>query len=146
MYNLIGILIAGGFDTWNVLSVEVFVPETGLSCSLPNMTISRSDFTLNGFLACGGDVISSASSGSRNCSLYNPRDQGWTLEAYQLSQWRGSHSSWTLTNGSVLLMGGSGDYLVNETDPWDMVHGITTELVTAGVGSVPSFNLKYQSE
>ena len=59
------------------------------------------------------------------CDLYVP-GVGWRPEPYTLNTWKSDNTGWTLKNGSVLLLGS---------------HGIKTELVTPGVGSVPGFNL-----
>ena len=92
------------------------------------MTVDREGFTLNGFLACGGTFRAQSS-----CSSYGG-ESNWTKEPYTLYSERKFHSSWTLRNGSVLLMGGGSG--------WDEPVGNSTELVTPGVGTVPSFTLK----
>ena len=129
---MIGILISGGWnyeDGWHHLSsVEVYSPALNTSCLLPDMTTGRYFHSQNSFLTCGGDN----GVGERSCEVYSP-GEGWSLEPYTLTQSRYDHTSWTLNNGSVLLLGG---YYYNSD---------TTELVTPGVGTKPGFTLKYDS-
>lgn len=96
------ILISGGINKNGPLSaVELFLPKTNQSCSLPPMTRSRSLHSQNQFLACGGGGTSGSS-----CEEFNPNLGHWGLRASPLIRNRRRHSSWTLNNGSVLLLGG----------------------------------------
>ena len=61
------------------------------------------------------------------CEVYVP-GVGWRKEPYILDDWKVDHTSWTLKNGSVLLLG-------SYFDPY------LSELVTPGVGTAPGFNL-----
>ena len=81
--------------------------------------------TQNGFLSCGGFETPSL------CEVFTPGG-GWTEEPYQLNQERWGHTSWTLNNGSVLLLGGQSAQN-------------TTELVMPGLSTRPAFSLKYPS-
>ena len=56
----------------------------------------------------------------------------WRQEPYNLTEKRHGHTSWSLNNGSVVLLGGR-----------DSEN--TTETVTPGVGTARGFNLKYPS-
>ena len=75
---------------------------------------------------CGGYLTPSS------CVSFSPGQTNWSQEPYSLLEKRYFHSSWTLSNGSVLLLGG-------------VQSPATTELVTEGVGSSPGFDLKYPS-
>ena len=108
---------------------EIYVPELQKTCSLSSMTMQRYGHTQNGFLSCGG--FDGKSWSHETCELYVP-GVGWRLEPYDLMEWKWGHTSWTLKNGSVLLLG----------SPLD---GINTELVTPGVGTVPGFYLNNRS-
>ena len=70
--------------------------------------------------------------GVTTCELYTP-GAGWRLEPYNLEDGRYDHKSWTLSNGSVVLLGGEGGYF------------LTTEIVTPGVGTRPGFSHQYLS-
>ena len=117
-------------DTDNM--AEIYVPELQKSCSLSKMTLQRYRHTANGFLSCGGSFYNNSYNGEEDwsyetCEVYVP-GLGWRREPYILNTWKADHTSWTLKNGSVLLLGSYFDD--NET-----------ELVTPGVGSVPGFYL-----
>ena len=113
---------------------EIYVPELQKSCSLSKRTLllQRSEHTQAGALSCGGRYKNHSWSGGEDwsyetCEVYVP-GLGWRRENYTLNSWKTDHTSWTLKNGSVLLLGS--DFDDNET-----------ELVTPGVGSVPGFYL-----
>ena len=120
----VGILISGGQNGAGdpVASVEIFIPDLNKSCSLPSLTTSRSDHSQNNFLACGGETTPTT------CEVFTP-GVGWSPEPYSLTEGRRHHTSWTLNNGSVLLLGG--------------LETRTTEILTPGVGTGPAFSLKY---
>ena len=115
----------------NDTMAEIYVPELQKTCSLSGMIMQRFDHTQNGFLSCGGmDYTDDGNPWSYDtCELYVP-GVGWRFEPYKLMQWKWRHTSWTLKNGSVLLLGNS---------------GINTELVTPGVGTAPGFYLNNPS-
>ena len=122
-----GILITGGNNKNGFLSsVELFIPEIHQSCSLPPMTRSRNLHSQNQFLACGGGDRSSGST----CEEFNPKLGQWSLRKSPLIQSRRRHSSWTLNNGSVILLGGIHNTKEN-----------ITELVSPGLQSVRSLQL-----
>ena len=127
----IGILMTGSTLSVNNKPIaEIFVPELNKSCSLSKMTLQRYGHTQNGFMSCGGSYYNKNDGGDwsyETCEVYVPGD-GWRKEPYILNTWKKDHTSWTLNNGSVLLLGSKFDD--NET-----------ELVTPGVGSVPGFTL-----
>ena len=112
----------------DTIMAEIYVPELQKTCSLSNMTMQRYDHTQDGYLSCGGRQMDDGEDLSyETCELYVP-GVGWRLESYTLNNWKVDHTSWTLKNGSVLLLG----CYLNDDE---------TELVTPGVGSVPGFKL-----
>ena len=62
------------------------------------------------------------------CETYVP-GVGWMMEPYTLNAWKSDHTSWTLKNGSVLLLGNN--------------RAGATELVTPGVSSTTGFYMKH---
>ena len=116
-----------------VSTAEIFLPDLNTTCSLPALTLRRGHHTQNGLLACGGwnryDEVGPPST----CEVFTP-GLGWRPEPYSLTERRYGHTSWTLSNGSVLLLGG----IVSGTQN-------TTELVTPGVGTSRGFDMKYPS-
>ena len=117
----LGILISGG---GLLSSAEVYLPGLKKSCSLANMTASRFRHSQSNFLACGGFGSDTA----MTCELFS-LGVGWRLEPYTLTEERRGHSSWTLNNGSVVLLGGEGT--------------TRSEVLTQGVGTTQGFAMKY---
>ena len=124
-----GILITGGKKgtSESLSAVEIFIPDLNRSCSLQPMNHHKYLHSQNGFLSCGGFETPSL------CEFYTPGG-GWAEEHYKLTQERWGHTSWTLNNGSVLLLGGLGQSAQT-----------TTDLVRPGLDTQPGFNLKYPS-
>jgi len=125
----LGVLVTGGWASDGVSSSpELFIPGTNQSCHLPDMVTAREGHSLASLLACGGYGDDGA-----NCETFS-EDLGWQLEPFKLTRKRTGHISWSLNNGSVLLMGG-------------LNSDRTTEMITPGIPSVsqPSFQLKYLS-
>ena len=117
LFYILGILITGSYYYLsNDTMAEIYVPELQKTCSLSSMTMQRYGHTQNGFLSCGG--FDGKSWSDDTCELYVP-GVGWRLEPYNLMEWKFRHTSWTLKNGSVLLLG-------------SLFDGINTELVTPG--------------
>ena len=106
---------------------EIYVPDLQKRCSLGNMTMQRYGHTQNGLMSCGGGSRETREDSYDTCEVYVP-GVGWRLEPYTLNTRITGHTSWTLQNGSVLLLG-------------SFLNPYSTELVTPGVGSVPGFNL-----
>ena len=102
--------------------------------------------TQNEFLSCGGDTITSPLNDlhRNDCEVYNPLTASWSLESYNLTDYIWGHNSWSLGNGSVLLLGGTGYYLDGTTE-WHEKND-KTEMVTQGVGSTKSFDLHHPCE
>ena len=121
-------LITGGFNNVRLSSTELFIPGLNTRCSLSALSRPREDHTQT-VLSCGGQ--GSLKGTSTSCEAYTP-GAGWRLEPYNLTRERWAHTSWALSNGSLVLLGG-----------W--LDDSTSEIVTPGVGTRPGFNMKYPS-
>lgn len=124
----IGILITGGIGQYEgpiLSSAELYIPDLDRSCSLPDLPVTRDGHTQNSFLTCGGNGTEIETT----CEVLIPGDT-WRREPYKLTQKRSWHTSWTLNNGTVILLGGG-------------FSSDTSENVTPGLGSAPGFSLKY---
>ena len=108
---------------------EIYVPELQKTCSLGNMIMHRYFHSQNGFMSCGGGLNTRGDYSYNTCEVYVP-GVGWRLEPYNLNTLIFGHTSWTLRNNSVLLLGS----YTND-------NRTSTELVTPGVGTVPGFTL-----
>ena len=107
---LLGLLISGGDGA--MTSVDIFVPSTGHSCSLPSLPKGREGHTMSGLTICGG-------ANTMTTCLQLSSGQ-WTV-SHNLTQMRYRHSSWQSDNGLV-LMGGWGDRgLTGQTLPSKVV-------------------------
>ena len=119
-----------GAHSEGLSTAEVFIPALNKSCSLPNMKAPRTSHTQNEFLTCGGGTPEEEFLHTpHTCEVYNPLTASWSLEPYNLTDNIYIHNSWSLGNGSVLLLGGG-----NRDNK--------TEMVTQGIGSTKSFNLQ----
>ena len=90
-----GILISGGYLA--EYTAEVYVPSTGLSCSLPDLPNKRKYHTMDGLLICGGQY-----EGTTCLSFIS----GEWITSHNLLESRYFHTSWQTEQGLV-LMGGS---------------------------------------
>ena len=129
---MLGILMSGGLDnagnTCNT-SVEVFVPSTGQSCTLPSLPDpGRYGHTMDGLLICGSSFDPTA---AQNClSFFSGR---WLI-SHTLLEERGYQTSWKTDQGLV-LMGGM-----------QYENAYTSEIVhMAGEQGEPSFAMEYES-
>eukprot|EP00092_Neocalanus_flemingeri_P010981 GFUD01011824.1.p1 GENE.GFUD01011824.1~~GFUD01011824.1.p1 ORF type:complete len:447 (+),score=101.01 GFUD01011824.1:59-1399(+) len=125
--NIDGIFITGGSagrgPASGVVTSEVFIPETGKTCSLPNADLpdDRSSHTMdtlgNTPVVCGGKSPWTVTS----CLHFTPTSASgvWTNYATTLES-RETHSSWVSSAGLVLLGG------------W---HSVSTEMVPSGGGN-----------
>ena len=121
-----GIIISGGGDGDKLTSVEVFVPSTGLSCSLPGLPDDRYRHTMDGLLICGGSYYETATT----CMSFT---SGQWNTSHTLVERRYIHTSWQTEQGLVLM---GGVYSKN-----------TSEIVaTAGGQGGPSFDLQNSIE
>ena len=98
------------------------------------MKLPRAFHTQNEFLTCGG---ASGAERGLQCEVYNPLTASWSLEPYNLTDKIYNHNSWSLGNGSVLLLGGVKGWTLSE------LHAYKTEMVTQGIGSTKSFDLQH---
>jgi len=115
-----GILISGGYGTFS--SVEVFIPSTGLSCSLPNLTDIRYGHTMASLTICGGGE-------SLSCLSFS---SGEWVTSHTLLEERAYHTSWETEQG-VVLMGGD-------------TSGDTSDIVpVAGEQAEPAFAMEYDT-
>ena len=89
------------------------------------MNQARNRHTQNDFLSCGDDV-----NYGNTCEVYTPQTGNWSIETYNLTEVRYGHTSWSLDNGSVVLLGG-----------W--YTGNTTILIQDG-GTSRGFDLKHE--
>ena len=95
------------------------------------MKAPRTGHTQNEFLTCGGGTAANDFHHTpHTCEVYNTLTASWSLESYNLTANIFSHNSWSLGNGSVLLLGGG-----NRDNK--------TEMVTQGIGSTKSFDLQH---
>ena len=118
-----GVNVNGDF----LSSVEVYVPSTNTSCSLPSLPAGTSGHSQDGLLLCGGY------GNSRQCHTFHSDSGEWRVKTHRLSEGRDAHSSWQREDGTVLLMGG-------------YYSPTTTEIVSdSSAVSTPGFSLKYST-
>ena len=118
-----GIVLSGGDDVGD--SVEVFVPATGLSCSLPSLPDERFYHSMDSLLICGG-YDHSPTIGTTCLSFTS----GKWITSHSLVHDRNDHVSWQTEQGVVLMGGGGSSH--------------TSEIVAmAGEQGGPSFAMKY---
>ena len=130
IFNLDAVLITGGYDFDNLVSAELFLPSSGLSCSLPNLPDQRGTHTVDSLgLICGGDYDFIHNT-TESCLKWRSDTGSW--EKYlTLNIWRAYHASWTPSNGiGTYLMGG---FYSNRT----------TTLIKPDGTQEPGFPLKY---
>ena len=112
-----------GGDSMPDASVEVYVPSTNQSCSLPSLPDVRVGHSMDNLTVCGGEMTKTS------CMMFS---SGMWLTSYTLTEERSYHLSWQTTQGSHLI---GGDYSPS-----------TTELVpAAGQQGGPSFAMKYKT-
>ena len=120
------LIMTGGYNDDELRTVEVYVPSTNTSCSLPSLPVTTWDHSQDGLLLCGG--------GGNNlqCHTFHS-DSGEWVKTHNLSEERYGHSSWQREDGTVLLMGGA-------------YSPTTTEIVSdSSAVSTPGFSLKYDT-
>jgi hypothetical protein len=115
-----GIILSGGY--YAEQSVEVFVPSTGLSCSLPSLPYQRYYHTMDSLLICGGEYSSTS------CLSFT---SGQWNKSHTLEEQRYAHTSWQREDGLVLIAGTSSRY--------------TSEIVGVAGGQEPSFAMQYST-
>ena len=93
---MLGILISGGDGAYT--SVEVFVPSTRQSCSLPSLPDNlRYHHTMDSHVICGGYYASAST-----CLSFS---SGQWITSHILTEGRDAHSSWQTDQGLVLMGG-----------------------------------------
>ena len=118
--------MTGGYNDDYLSSVEVYVPSTDTSCSLPSLPVATYAHSQDGLLLCGG-----AGDNSRQCHTFHSDSGEWRVKTHNLSEERYGHSSWQREDGTLLLMGGY----------WSTT---TTEIVSdSSAVSTPGFSLNY---
>jgi len=116
-----GILIAGGYRWDPLRSTEVFIPDTGKTCSLPDLPKENYGHTLdtlgNTPVICGG--YGDGGANLYSCLQLTATSAGGIWTNYATTRWgRHEHSSWVSSAGLVLM---GGEY-----------SGTTTEIVPSG--------------
>ena len=127
-----GLLISGGYEAKS--SVELFVPATGESCSLPNLPDERYGHTMNGLYICGGNDIYDSPclnytgewSPVENCRSPSTGCVHFTSGQWQYSPQtfvkpRRGHMSWQTEKGLVLMCGDY-SYFTSEIIPTEEGH------------------------
>ena len=107
------LIMTGGYNEDGLSSVEVYVPSTNTSCSLPSLPVTTWDHSQDGLLLCGGSQCSLENDGclkgpptrAKKCLTFYP-DSGLWITTHPLQENRYGHSSWQREDGTVLLMGG----------------------------------------
>ena len=105
-FHILGIIVAGG--DWNK-NVELFLPESGRTCKLPDLPSYYSFSTLDTFngmpVMCGSQFGSSDA--SVTCIKLSPSSDKASWSKYlRLIEQRFEHTSWHSPEG-LLLMGGN---------------------------------------
>eukprot|EP00092_Neocalanus_flemingeri_P020654 GFUD01022379.1.p1 GENE.GFUD01022379.1~~GFUD01022379.1.p1 ORF type:complete len:495 (+),score=82.82 GFUD01022379.1:9-1493(+) len=129
----LGLLISGGVDDHETIlsSVEVFIPSSNVSCSLPSLPSSRDDHTMDGPYVCGGNGGGAAS----DCLQFSSGT--WTSLSTTVHH-RYYHCSWWTQGGQGQLVLIGGNYINGAN---------TTEVVPVQGGEEGlSFSLKNKIE
>ena len=122
-------LVTGGYGTGGIyMSAQIYSPNTGQVCFLPDMDVVRQLHNQDGTLACGGW----SDSVSDSCSTFNS-DSGLWNRSHTLPRKRQYSQSWTPQSGS-------GTYLIGGEANAD-----TTDLVKPDGTVQQGFNLKYET-
>ena len=122
-----GVLITGSSSyPWD--TAELYLPSSGVSCSLPQLPGARADHTMESSgLLCGGEVTDDS------CLQWS-QDTGTWEELLTLDVGRARHVSWTPGSDiGTYLMGGN----LNEK---------TTTLIKPDGTQEPGFPLQYNTE
>ena len=94
------VLITGGVSASASQSAEIYHPDRGFVCVLPELPDRRKGHTQDGSLMCGGF------STRRSCRKWNPDTGAWDLVTDALTEDRVSHTSWTPDSSVTYLIGG----------------------------------------
>ena len=122
-------LITGGHDESTLSSVEIFDPNNpSLTCTLPNMTVTRDFHAAVAMTVCGGDHYGDV---SQSCETLD--GQQWTV-SQQLQQKRENHVMWQSPSKGMMLMGG-----------WDSSGNTVESLREDGSSVMEQWKLKYDT-
>ena len=123
------ILITGGYGSLD--TAELYLPSSGLSCSLPRLPDDRERHTVDSSgLICGGW------SPVATCIQWSP-DTGTWEELLTLDVGRWTHVSWTPNSGIGTYLMGGGYYDEGRR---------TTTLIRPDGTQETGFSLKYDAE
>ena len=121
------VLITGGYGTGGAYNAaQIYVPQSGQFCSLPDMTSGIASHTQDGFLSCGGWFPSNY----QKCSKWESGN--WT-DFVSLPRVRQISQSWTPKSGV-------GTYLIGGTENRN-----TTDLVKPDGTVRQGFDLNYDT-
>ena len=131
----LAILITGVWDRglnrpYQTKSVEMYVPSSNKTCSLPQLPVARYHHTQDGGLACGGYMNPNTRYTPQviTCDLWTAGR--WIhMWSHNLTQKRSDHVSWSTAEG-VFLIGG-------------LYSPLTSELVKKDGRVEEGFALKY---
>ena len=86
-------------------SVEMFIPSTKHSCTLPSLPDERYYHTMSGLTICGGQFTKT--------TCLQLSSGVWSV-SHTLQEERDDHSSWQSDQQGVILMGGYGSDMSSE--------------------------------
>ena len=100
-------MVTGGRDQAGIYkSAQIYSPQTGQFCSLPDMNEAIYAHTQDGSLICG----SYTSNHVQSCSKWNSDSGIWNWKFLSLPKSKLAHASWTPQSGvGTYLMGGNYD-------------------------------------
>ena len=140
-----GVLITGGASSAAGNTAELYLPSSGVSCTLPSLPNRRESHTVSkGGLLCGGGYTHHKRfTAEDSCLKWSP-DSGTWEEALTLDVFRRLHVSWTPSSGNngTYLMGG--DYHDYNYHCRNCLPKSTTLIKNDG-SQEPGFPLKYDA-
>ena len=120
------ILVTGGYGGGHFKSAQIYFPQSGRFCSLPDMKEGINLHTQDGSLICGGYPT------GQSCSEWKSDSGTWN--SYNLPRTRKYSESWTPQSGV-------GTYLTGD----ESTHRATTDLIKPDGTVQQGFNLKYDT-
>ena len=122
--------MSGGFayNYKELKSVELFIPETGQTCSFPVLPVTRYGNTMNmvvdALVVCGG-----GSSKNTCVHLPPPSSSVWTSSPTTRKE-RYFHTAWVSPSGELLLVGGVDSFKDAEIVNAGTVYMVRLKIVT----------------